>query len=909
MSKRKSKNGKYFGTSKAVSNISREAYGSDASIYRIFPQEVYCPSTLPELFDIVRKSLKNQMPVTPRGGGTGLSGGALGTGAVIDCSRLANINSIDVSARTVTCQTGIIYSDLNRRLKKDSLFFPPDPSSGDSCQIGGMLANNSSGPRSVKYGLTSHYVEEIKIINAQGKEVELKKMALDSDELNEFVTRFPEYYKLLGLLTENKKLIQDNWPKVKKNSAGYNLRQVADDFDKGIFNLPALYVGSEGTLGLFVSVKLSLRTLPDENLSYRLFFESLEQAGQAIMPLMSTNPSALEIVDGSTLDLIGRDEFSIPANADAMLLLEYDADIKAARLKLDNILSRLNLLHPPEEADDTEKQSKLWAARRAIVPILYRHDSIKRPLPFIEDASLPIGSLPEFIAWVRERLERRGLVFGLFGHIGDGNLHIRPLLNLANDNDFKTLKELYGEVYVKIISLKGSSTAEHADGRLRAPVVKNVYGEEIYKIFKELKSILDPDNLMNPGVILSTDDFTENIDLKKLELACAACGKCNGYCPAFEIFRREDMSPRGWLRMLHFSENDHHVLSESLKFCLNCKNCTTVCPAGIDIAEEILKYKASHPNYKAGRIITVFDKKSVFEKVMNISALANPIISSRIAKSIISTLGKSPFGFDNEVELPLPARRNFRQRYKRLIDSDSGVAIFHGCADNYFESKTCDALVHVLERLDMHPAIPAQDCCGLPMEVYGHRDNMIAKARKNLDALDEYDAIIFTCASCLHRIQDYSILFEENSEYWHKADSIKNRLFDICGYLLTIREKLPQLKTKKPIRLTYHHPCHLRAAKKENEPLKLLGMIDGIEIIHPELAGRCCGQAGSFGYIHYQEGKAMFDRKREEYLDFGVKHIVSSCPSCIAKIKKEMGSEYHVCHPIEIISDIISGKL
>lgn len=909
MSSRKKKNSRYFGGSRVRLSIAREAYGSDGSIYRVFPQEVYCPSNSIELKVFFRKAITIKTPITPRGGGTGLSGGALGSGAVIDCSRLANIEKIDKENKTVTCQTGIIYRDLNLRLKKEGLFFPPDPSSGDSCQIGGMLANNSSGPRSVKYGLTSHYVEELKIINARGEDVELKKLKLGSGELDEFISQFPEYGRILDLLTENKNLIQDGWPKVKKNSAGYNLRQVVDAFDNGVFNLPALYIGSEGTLGLFVSVKLRLLGVAVENISYRLFFESLEYAGQAISPLLSTNPSVLEIVDGSTLDLIGRDEFSIPPNAEAMLLLEYDSEVEESKTRLKDILPQVKLMIPPEEADDPEKKSKLWAARRAIVPILYRHDTIKRPLAFIEDASLPVECLTDFIAWIRSRMAKYGLTFGVFGHIGDGNLHIRPLVNLIDETDRQISKELYDEVYAKIVSLGGSSTAEHADGRLRTSVVKDVYGQEIYEVFQEIKSILDPDNLMNPGVILSEDEFTDNIDLKKLEIACAACGKCNGYCPAFEIFRREDMSPRGWLRMLLFSENDSDILNESLNFCLNCKNCTTVCPAGFDIAEEILNYKSDHPNSRAGKIISIFDNKSAFEKIMNLSSLGNSIASSKIGKNIISTIGKAPFGFDNEIELPLPARRNFRQRFGRFADSNSKVALFHGCADNYFESKTCDALVSALKHLDIIPAIPEQDCCGLPMEVYGHRENMIYKAKKNLDALDNFDSVVFTCASCLHRLQDYKFLFEENSEYWQKAESVKDKLFDICGYLLKIQDQLPELKTQKTIRLTYHHPCHLRAAKKENEPLRLLGMIDGVEIIHPELADRCCGQAGSFGFIHYREGKAIFSRKREEYRDIGAEYIVSSCPSCIAKIKKEMGSGFHVCHPIEIISDVMSGKL
>lgn len=885
-----------------------EAYASDGSIYSVTPDSVFCPDTTENAMAAIRSALMHQQPVTPRGGGTGLAGGALGTGLIVDFSKLKKILSVDIENKTVRCQPGIIYSDLNRVLKEYQLFFPPDPSSGDSCEIGGMLANNSSGPRSVKYGLTSHYVERLTVMTHTGETLELNKLLIDSKEFHSFFKQHPEYEQIFELLYENKSLIQKRWPHVRKNSAGYNLKQVVDEFDSGIFNLPALYIGSEGTLGPFFDVTLRLLPIPGPPLSYRLFFSSLEAAGEAIEPLLATKPCALEIVDGSTLDLIGREAYTIPADAEAMLLLEYDEDYDARRNELQTLTSRLNLAQQPELAEDTTQRSSLWAARRAIVPILYRHHPTRRPFGFIEDASLPVDKLTDFIAWIRQRLDGEGLTFGLFGHIGDGNLHIRPLLDIHKRSDYDLMRRLYDEVYAKMIDLGGSSTAEHADGRLRAPVLKVVYGDEIYELFARIKQILDPAGLFNPDVILSDKPFTDNLDFHKLELTCAACGKCNGYCPAYEIFRREDMSPRGWLRMLHANIADDDTLLDAYQYCLNCKNCTTVCPAGVDIAGEILDFKARYPHAMAGRIISLFNNKKLFGAALKSASLANPVMKSPVGKTLTAVFGGPLTGLDATAELPLPSFKTLRARHKEACQRTSGVALFHGCADNYFVSRAGDALINVYRKFGMEIALPPQDCCGLPMEVYGHRETLIEKAQRNIDTLLPFEAVVFTCASCLHRIADYGELFAPGSEYHKKAETLNKKLFDACQYLAQIGADVSSLRINDEVNLSYHHPCHLRAARLEQEPLKLLGAIEGITILHPDLAGRCCGQAGSFGYTHYQEGTAMFDRKREEYLKLNPDIVVSSCPSCIAKVKKELPKSIRVCHPLEIVEDIMRGK-
>lgn len=907
--KDKTKIVEYFGSSRLASAVSREAYASDGSIYRIKPEKVICPKTETEAVAAVNEAFLLNKPVTPRGAGTGLAGGALGKGYIIDCSRLTEVKKISEGERTVICESGIIYNDLNIALKPFGLFFPPNPSSGDSCQIGGMLANNASGLRSIKYGLTSDYVEELTIIGREGQPLTVRKYQLASYELKSFLSAYPEYGRILSLLRDNRELIINRWPKLKKNSSGYNLRQVVRELDKGIFNLPALYVGSQGTLGLFLSVKLRLLPLPEgERALFRLFFDCLEDAGRAVAPLMETGPAALEIIDGVTLDLIGRDEYSIPPKVEAMLLLEYDDSLKRRRQYLGNLAGKLKLAVPPEEAADEQERESLWAARRAIVPMLYRYHPTRRPFPVIEDVSLPVPKLTEFIAWIKQRLAKENLIFGLYGHVGDGNLHIRPLFDISKGKGFELAQTIYDEVYDKIFELGGSSTAEHADGRLRAPVVRRMYGDEIYRLFLRVKSILDPDNRFNPDVLLSGRKLTDDIDFKKLELTCAACGKCNGYCPAFEVFRREDMSPRGWLRMLHQGNADRAEFDAFSKYCLNCKSCTTVCPAGVDISGEILKFRATHPNKIAGRVISLFDRPGLFSGLLKAGAISYPLSRTTPGRKLTALAGHRRFGLDDKAVFPRPAGKTLRKRYPELCRETGAVAFFHGCADNYFVSGAGDALIKVAQYYGWDLAMPPQKCCGLPMEVYGHRQNLIDKAKYNIDALGKFEAVVFTCASCLHRIAEYHELFEEGSTYHRKALELKDRVFDISQYLLTQDVEMPRNGSHGEIRLSYHHPCHLRACGLENEPLRMLSQLEGIEILHPELADRCCGQAGSFGYIHYKEGMAIFAPKKKEYQQMQVKTIVSSCPACISKIQKEMGDDVRVCHPIEIVADLIEGK-
>ncbi|MCP4704943.1 MAG: FAD-binding oxidoreductase, partial [candidate division Zixibacteria bacterium] len=459
-----------------LNNTTLVAYSSDASIYAKAPLGIIQVCSENDAINAILDAKNRYFSVTPRGAGTGLAGGAMGAGYILDMGQYRNILKIDPESQTVHTQVGIIYNELNNALKEFGLFFPPDPSSGDSCQIGGMIANNSSGPRSVKYGLTSQFTEELGIVSAKGEKINLQKLIIGSKEMDSFFEKYPEYNKIFELIKNNSGLIKNRWPKLKKNSAGYNLYQVVLDIERGIFNLPALIVGSEGTLALHLDVKLRLLPIPKEKLTIRTYFKSLVSAGSAVDDILKLGPSGLEIVDGSTLNLIGREQNKIPIEAAALLLIEFDEEITQRKKEFESTANNFDLAAPVDYATDPKQATPLWQARRAIVPTLYRHHPKKRPVALIEDIIVPPDKIPSFIEYTSDLFDSYGLTYGLFGHIGDGNLHIRPLFDLSVPEDFELARKIYDTIYDKVISLGGSTTGEHGDGRIRSGLLKKLYG-------------------------------------------------------------------------------------------------------------------------------------------------------------------------------------------------------------------------------------------------------------------------------------------------------------------------------------------------------------------------------------------------------------------------------------------------
>ncbi|MBD3168842.1 MAG: FAD-binding protein, partial [candidate division Zixibacteria bacterium] len=574
-------------------------YSSDASIYSVKPIAVVRVESGADIVKTINICREFDVPVTARAGATGLAGGAVGAGVILDFCAYDKKIRIDSQKRLARVASGVICDDLNRAASKYGLMFPPDPSSGDSCRIGGMLGNNSSGARTVRYGTTRKYTKALNIVTASGKQIFIEPLKAGSDKLKIFFRYNPEFEQVFNLIISKRDIILPRRRNVKKNSTGYDLWTFIDRYDKGYVDFTKLLVGSECTLCLFESADVILEELPPELFTCLLFFKRYHDIGKAIPPLLRLKPYSLEVADSNSMDLMGREKYSLPEDAAVMLLMQFS---KKDSAEIDSQLSKIikagDLCTPPVLETDNQKQKALWAARKALLPILYLHHPKKKPLSFVEDACLPTEKLPEIFEFVERTFKKHELMYGSFGHIGDGNIHIKPLVDASDATDREKMRLVSMEIYNEILRLGGVVSGEHADGRVRSPFLRQVYGDEVYEIFRQIKKILDPHGILNPGVKLTDNrDITENIDSKRLNWNCSQCGKCVPYCPSFHARRSEIYSPRGRIKIRNYPGTAGEDQRESLETCINCKNCRIVCPANCDASTDSRYYKEEHRRF------------------------------------------------------------------------------------------------------------------------------------------------------------------------------------------------------------------------------------------------------------------------------------------------------------------------
>src|SRR5438309_4310572 len=302
------------------------AYSVDASIYKVVPKAVVTAETEEDIAATVAYAVSAGVPITPRAAGTNLTGSAVGEGIILDCGRMNRILELNVEERWVRVQPGLNLTEFNKKLEPHGLMFGPDPSSGDMCKLGGMLANNSAGPHTLRYGAVKDNVAALRVCLQSGEWLDAKSYGFGDSNCADLLKAHRPLQDLQLLLQENATLISQKRPTVSKNSCGYNLFGLADGLARGCFDLPKLFVGSEGTLGLFSEATIRLVEKPRATLTALIHFHRLEDVGDAVPKLLELSPSALEVMDANTLNLIGRAKHGIPGDAAATLLVELDAD-------------------------------------------------------------------------------------------------------------------------------------------------------------------------------------------------------------------------------------------------------------------------------------------------------------------------------------------------------------------------------------------------------------------------------------------------------------------------------------------------------------------------------------------------------------------------------------------------------
>lgn len=427
-------------------------YGFDASGFESSPSAVVWPENTEDVVKVMKYAYEHNIPVVPRGAGTGTTGGAVPSkGAIIlSIEKMNRIIDIDPENLNALCEPGVINGKLQQELELFGLFYPPDPASMNFCTIGGNVAENAGGPRAIKYGVTRDYVMEIESVLANGQII------------------------TTGVRTQ-------------KGVVGYDLTR--------------LLIGSEGTLSVFTKIRLKVLPLPEEVVTLICIFDNLELSGQAVSRIISSKiiPRTLEFMDREAIKAVENFKpVGLPKDAEALLLIELDGHPSAITKeagKIADICKRLGA--EINMAEDEDAREKLWISRRAVSPALY-HIS---PTKINEDIVVPRNKIPEMLRCLRRLSEESGIKIVNFGHAGDGNIHVNIMVNKGNKEEYQKGLMLVEQVFKETLSLGGTISGEHGVGLSKA----NYIGMEIPKpeieIMKSIKKIFDPKNILNPGKI------------------------------------------------------------------------------------------------------------------------------------------------------------------------------------------------------------------------------------------------------------------------------------------------------------------------------------------------------------------------------------------------------------------------
>ena len=506
-------------------------YSHDASLFEVKPQVVVFPKDEEDVKNLVKFVSENKkkypsLSLTGRSAGTDMSGGSINESIIVAFGKYFNHTTV-VNGNIATTAPGVFYRDFEKETLKHNLIFPSYPASRELCAMGGIFNNNAGGEKSLQYGKTEDYVKRMKVVLSDGNEYELK--ALNDKELEKKLNQKDFegeiYKKIYELITNNYELLQKAKPDVTKNSAGYFIWNVWNP-DKKIFDLTKLFVGAQGTLGMLLEGNLELVPIHKHRDMLIIFLHDMSHLGQIIKEVMTLNPESFESYDDNTLKLALRyfPEFAkqlgllgsieagiafLPAFFDMatgrslpklVLQVDFTSDsLEEVKEKVATLREKLKPLHPQTQTALENQEKRYWLVRRESFNLLRKKIRDKHTAPFIDDFVIKPKYIAEVLPLVTDILKKHPeFIFTVAGHVGNGNFHIIPLVDINNPNVRTAIPQISNQVYEIIAKYHGSITGEHNDGLIRTPSLKQMYGEKVIKLFEETKKIFDPENIFNP---------------------------------------------------------------------------------------------------------------------------------------------------------------------------------------------------------------------------------------------------------------------------------------------------------------------------------------------------------------------------------------------------------------------------
>lgn len=958
-----------------------QMYASDASIFEIRPLGVVRPRSTADVVACVQYAAENLIPLHARGAGTGLAGESLGPGLVLDFSHFMR-RIVDVGGDRVRVQPGVVLGTLNEQLAQFGRCFGPDPANRAVTTMGSVIAIDGGGSHWLRHGSARRHVESLKVVLASGDVVELGKHALDAapapgldpSPRTDAETADPHVMRLAQqvgeLVRSNAALIEQYRPRVPVSRSGYRLDDILRD---NVVDLAKLLVGSEGTLGLTVEATIRTQELSRHRGVVMLLFDRLENAALAALEIPRLGATACDLLDRRLLRLACESDTNyeslLPSGTEALLLVEKEgesaAEVRDGLMQITHLLRRRKkLAFDARIAIEPEDVELYWRLPQRVVPSLYRLKGSTRPLPFVEDIVVPPSELPAFLVSLQNVLKKHQVTASLFGHVGHGQLHIRPFLDLADPEHVRRMQHLARDLYQEVLQVGGSISGEHGDGLSRTWFLRDQFGP-LYDVFVQVKDLFDPLRILNPGKIIDQSGQSllqnlrpvapaplgiavaeadepdgvapaaaERLPVIELELAwdqdeimqasrsCNGCGGCRSQspgermCPIFRFSPREEASPRAKANLmravltgkLEASLLKSDAIKQLADLCVNCHQCRLECPANVDIPRLMTECKAQ---YVADNGLAVSDWfLTRLDTVAAWASLVRPLSNWAIGNRTARWLLEKTLGLAQGRKLPRISARSFVRQAARRGSTRAHrhggrkVLYFVDVYANWFDPQLAEAFLAVLDHNRIAVRVPAEQAqAGMAMITAGSLTRARRIAARNVSLLA--DAVR----------QGYKIVATEPAavlaltrEYLALLDDedallVSQNTVEACSYLWKLHQSGNLELDLKPVNLTvgYHEPCHVRALQDERTPgANLLRLIPGLTV--REIDAGCSGMAGVFGM------------KRENYrssLRAGWDLIsamraptlqvgTTECSCC--KLQMEQGTTKPTMHPLKLMA-------
>jgi FAD/FMN-containing dehydrogenase/Fe-S oxidoreductase len=886
--------------------FSRGRYATDASHYQMMPAGVVVPRNMDGAVAALALAREEGVAVTARGGGTSQCGQTVNRGLIVDGSKYLNrILDLDVAARTVTVEPGIVLDDLNRQLKPHGLWFPVDVSTASRATIGGMTANNSCGGRSIRYGTMRANVLAIDAVTADGVQRHFGDVAPDLSDVSPEMR--PLAQKLLAIGAREADEVERRFPKVHRRVGGYNIDAISPRNNR--INLAHLLVGSEGTLAYSTAITLQLSPVLGRRALGVCHFGSFHAAMDAAQHLVTLKPIAVELVDDTMLGLAAEIpmfhatlEAMLTGSPAAILLVEFDsgeAENRRRMAQLSQMMGDLGLDFSQAgakwggvvEVYDPTLQNAITELRKSGLNIMMSMKDQRKPISFVEDCAVPLPHLAEYTARLTECFERHGTRGTWYAHASEGCLHVRPVLNLRLEKDVVAMRAIAEEAFAMVREYKGSHSGEHGDGLVRSEFHREMFGSELVKAFEDVKDVFDPTGVMNPGKIVrapqfddrslfryapdyAVADFKPALDWSDYPGAIGgfqgaaeqcnnngACRKSEGgaMCPSYRVTRDEQHVTRGRANSLRlalsgqlgpgaFTGDD---MAQTMQLCVSCKACKRECPTGVDMARmkiEVLAARAKERGYSLrDRLVAGLPRYAP------LAAKFAGLLNLRNRSPLLRRLMEGVTGFSAQRALPQWRRDRF-DHGGEIFGAQDGheVVLWADSFNAAFEPGILRDAITVLTasgyRVHLAKGQGRPLCCGRTYLSVGNVAAAKAEMARSLQALEPFFArgvpLVGLEPSCLFSFRDEALALLPGAQ--SRRAAAHALLFEefLAREAKAGRFK-PMLKPATQKALLHGH-CHQKAFGAMGAVETTLKLIPGLQL--DKIESSCCGMAGAFGY-------------------------------------------------------------